>query len=441
MNLNDDNIDKLFRDAASNEQSPAFKEAYWNEMEVLIKQENVLRNSKVFDGFWMIFSVLSFVGMFVFALTHSFSETVELVSNEESVRSEKEIDLLRQQEQSQDFGNEQRMQIVKVLHASVMKDNEIPEHMLSQKANEFSVKEQLEPISTEMTSRIHTNQFSEIKGLNGEGYLKDLSELGFSKAGVLPNEDMEYFTKEETNSLENTAANNQHSSFSKEWDRLSPKLVLLSGFKMEQEGLISPPIRRVRPDHGLSLDFGLSFAEPYKAGATSSNRFSVAAIYSLDYNNIILRTGIGVNLERAANLSVREESLVYGYDVTKYENVLSYTSFTELYLPLEIGYRFNNTTFGAGGQVNQLLGTRMAHTEMINGQIISDRMLNNRTEGLNTFTGGVYLWVQQHLSARLLAGMRVGKNTVSRIDAAEYVHDVSRPSPIFGQIYVSYRLW
>ncbi len=442
MNLNDEYIDKLFRDAASNEQSPAFKDAYWSEMEALIKKDKALRTSKIMDSVWMLFSALSFAGMLIFALTYSFTDTVELADNTSKNESNAETIQLITKESFDELDDGFDAQMEKTQHASAAGNIEAVEQTSTVESRKVSMDNTKAPSAIENPSGI-SSKYDEtvVQGEENEAKKSKATSSGGARDAAMLHELKDNVANEEKDMNSLPEAASQQEQLSTAAIRLSPMLVTLSGLKMEEQSLIATPIRRIQPDHGFSLDFGLSFAEPYKGSAASSNRFSLAGMYNLDFNNIIFRTGMGVTVERAANLSVRQESMVYGYNVTKYEHTLAYKSFTELYLPLEIGYRYNNTTFGAGGQLNMLVGTRMVHTEMINGQIISDRMLNNRTEGLNTFTGGAYLWVQQHLNARLMAGMRVGKNIVSRIDAAEYVHDISRPNPIFGQIYVSYRLW
>jgi len=440
MNLNDENIDKIFRDAASNSQSPDFKEDYWSEMQAILAQENNTKKTGVFDIAWIALAITALTAMLAILFLNPISERnidLALSSEENEIiqsneNTESDVQTEEKLIEDKEFNLTVENNDLNIDNNKVFRDNE---KVAEQKSTKTPVKNRTDFESKSVFSK-------EAEDDQADAVQSNKIESSISRGMI--NENEEEDSKINEASYQNL---NRDVTHGEEQDSpsiiagLSPKLVQLANLDKAEQELAVFNQRRVRPEHGFSLDFGLSFAEPYQGNTSSSNRFSLGAMYNLDYNNIILRTGMGITVERSSNLSVREESMVYSYTATKYENVLDYKMFTELYIPLEIGYRFNNTTFGAGAQLNVLLGTRMSHIEKINDEVINDRILNNRTEGLNSITGGAYLWIQQHLNTRLMAGVRIGRNIGSRIEDSNYLHDVSRPTPIFGQIYVSYQLF
>lgn len=428
MNVNDENIDKLFRDAANNSQSPEFQDAYWSEMDALIKQNQMAKKNRFLDLVWVVsgFSSLLFLLTLGLFMNSSINNNETIVEYSDESKGE--------------LANTNK--VPKKNRYTIDPINSFDKNNTDNDIN-LGLSEQNEDEHIKRTSNDRMEDSSEeISRYNSKETIFEKSTSIISKqengpiarghaVGIIDDE-----VPEGSEYVNNISERSYLSPI-----RLSPKLVQLSNELASKDELILMGTKRIRPEHAFSLDVGLSFAESYQGTSSSSNRFSFAGLYNLDYNNIILRTGIGVTVERSSNLSVREESMIYSYTATKYEHILDYKMFTEVFVPLEIGCRFNNTTFGAGGQINMLIGTRMNHTERINDEIVQNRMLNNRTEGLSSFTGGAYIWIQQHLNARLMAGARIGKNIGSRIDAENYLHTVSKPSPVFGQVYISYQIF
>lgn len=431
MNINDNNIDKLFRDAANDAYSPDFKESYWNEMRSILNQQ---KKSKIVLALEIIWTILALSGLsIVFAILF-----LQPIANEK--------DLSLADTKSIGFKNDKQTSV------QIKTNDEVLDKTVSKTSNVSSSNSAAEIASlaeTNLNSKAH--KFSDLE-LSEKDISQTYGDINNKKQDQdLKNKSRGESINDEVNKISSTTfylqmKNEDITNLDQNrnvliTNSLSPRKVKpLSEIKTNEE-LIHLLPRRIKAEHGFNIDLGLSFVEPYQGNTSSSNRFSIAGMYSLDYNNILLRTGVGLTIERSSNLSVREESTIYGYTATKYENILDYKMFTEAYLPLEVGYRFNNTTFGAGGQLNILLGTRMSHIEKVNNEVVNSRILNNRMEGLNPITGGAYLWIQQHLNTRLMAGVRIGRNIGSRIEGDIYLNDVSKPTPVFGQIYISYQLF
>jgi hypothetical protein len=431
MNLNDNNIDKLFKDAANDAQSPDFNESYWTEMQAVLAQKKKAKKDYLLGVIWMFFAISSFATVSALLLYNPMpKQTNQSVLAENRVQQDKtKLQTTPTEKTDSDIAKAENISINELKESKAVIENENQRNLSLPKNNK-----ELKQAATSLEELESKGDQAIAKKENNHSQPK-------SRGGKIEEENRALNSIHKESLHDNSSSDTSLDGINIINTNLTPKLVKIDQNLFDHSESIYNMPRRISAEHGFHLDLGLSFAEPYQGNTSSSNRFSLAGMYSLDYNNIIMRTGIGFTIERSSNLSVREESVIYSYSSTKYENILDYKVFTEVYVPFEFGYRFNNTTFGAGGQFNVLLGTRMSHIEKINNEVVSNRTLNNRTEGLNPLTGGAYIWIQQHLNARLMAGVRIGRNIGSRIAENEYLNNVSRPTPVFGQIYISYQLF
>jgi hypothetical protein len=163
---------------------------------------------------------------------------------------------------------------------------------------------------------------------------------------------------------------------------------------------------------------------------------------NLEYQKeqVLIRSGIGFQATSNADLVVSERAKVYGFGITTHQNNLSYQSLYDLYIPIELGYTLNNTSFGFGAQVNYLLGTTMNYESLENKVIVDEYKIKGFSEGLNTLTAQGYVWLEQKLTDRFAAGVKVGTNLNSRIKEGKYFNESATTNPLYGQLTLRYNI-
>lgn len=422
MKLNDKNIDKIFKDAAAAQDTPKFKEEYWSEMESIIDENKSKSKLPIYLGSIAVLGVLFSLGYFLNSSPKESYERNEILLSKNEISQEETDELSKSGGVSDNLtpnsftdtedeaeNTDSKNDVTESTEESLPKSNKSKE---SFKKESNSARNDLFAKKTDDTININTTDKSS----------KNHDDYQVNEEGRL------------NKSVDNDEAQSDDIS------RLSPREKALTSDLEENKNLI-PLNNRIKPNFKFGIEGGLTFAESYQGNTASSSRFSLASIASMNWNNIVVRSGVGISHEKANNLKLRQSSTVYGMNATEYENTLHYNTFTELFIPLEIGYRFHNTTFGIGGQASLLMGTKMTHDSRVNGELIESRSLRNRKDALNTVIGGGYLWVHQHLSRKVEAGVKIGKAFRGRVYDSGFDHNISKPNPIFGQIYVNFTIF
>lgn len=416
MKLNDKNIDKVFKDAAAAQDTPKFKEEYWNEMESIIDDSKSKSKLPFFLG---SIAVLGILLTFGYLVTYTPDATYE----------QKEVLLSKN-----DVSHKEIQRNIKPDNTSIYNDQVSSLSLTSEKVIDNTEKESVEKVLPKnINSNIMRQEESQMTNKNdytNHTEKTTFEEGGFNFSDKSRNEMI--FESQEVKSIENSETENVL--------RLAPREKEITSGLVENQNLIELN-NRIKPTFKFGIEGGLTFAESYQGNSASSSRFSLASIATVNWNNLIVRSGVGISHEKANNLKLRESSIVYGMNATEYENTLHYNTFTELFVPFEVGYRFNNTTFGVGGQASLLVGTKMTHNSRVNGELVDTRTLRNRQEALNTIVGGGYFWIHQHLSRNIEAGVKIGKAFGGRVYESGYDHDISKPNPVFGQIYVNFTIF
>ena len=176
-------------------------------------------------------------------------------------------------------------------------------------------------------------------------------------------------------------------------------------------------------------------SRPFQSGV-----FDLSLNIEYEKEQVLFRTGLGIQATSNADLVVSERAKVYGFGLTTHQNNLSYQSLYDIYIPVELGYSLNNTSFGFGMQMNYMLTTTMNYQSLENNIIVDEAKLKGFQEGLNALTAQGYIWLEQKLNDRFSAGVKVGTNLSSRIKEGRYFNESATTNPLYGQITLRYNL-
>jgi hypothetical protein len=176
-------------------------------------------------------------------------------------------------------------------------------------------------------------------------------------------------------------------------------------------------------------------SKPYGSGLVD-----ISLNLEMNFDGLLLRTGIGAQHTSNADLIVSQRAKVYGFGVTNHQNDLSYQSLFDLYIPLELGYKINATSFGIGAQVNYLLSTGMDLNLYENQNLVNTQKYYGSTDGLNTFSTQGYVWMEHQFNSRFSIGLKIGTNISGRIKDDAYFNQSSTTNPIYGQVSLRFNI-
>jgi hypothetical protein len=184
---------------------------------------------------------------------------------------------------------------------------------------------------------------------------------------------------------------------------------------------------------------GIGMGQTHHGNGLSRN-FSAGMKLNYQLNKLKFATGVGIQHESNPGVHFEERSQVYSFGVTDFEHHLIYRSFTDLTIPLELGYQHKGHGFGLGVQGRMLLTTRMSFESKENGMMTAQELLNGRTEGLRNLDADVYAYYSRSLSDKCSLHLRLGTQTAGRIADNTYFSPTSTNKILSGQVQLSYRL-
>lgn len=428
MNLNDNNIDQLFRKEAENMDVPEYSDTYWAEMNQLIDAD--AKNRKKL--FVWAFSGTIGAALVVLLLFLNISQVDENIS-EIALEQKKHED---QHEKAIALDNTQQQ----IQHSDVSENNI--------QINSFKKKNTQPIIDNEKETGNLSNDLA--KNKIADKHSHPLSKIGVNIPAVTIEKTEQYSQQNNTSKFKAGSADTPISNTEKQHavkailnkiNKLPIKLVALKTSSEPDQSLTSIKNRMNHWRVTYHAEAALGVSESYQSNTESPWRYSLAGVIRFKYNQLVLNTGLGILVERPANLQITERVKVYGFGLENYENILNYKSFTQIYIPFEIGYKSNNSTYGIGGQIHTTVGTRMSLTSKINQVITSQDEFKNQLAGLNRYSGNFYLWIDQELTDKISAGVRVGSAIGSRISDSHYFNTVTNEQPIFGQLTLKYQLF
>ncbi|MEX1191452.1 MAG: hypothetical protein WEA99_05720 [Brumimicrobium sp.] len=423
MKLSDKNIDQLFRDAAQNSDAPRYDHAYWNEVKNSLDEQDKQKRGYLFWALGgSVFSILLIALLFQYnspneqeVLAHNTVENnLTKNNNRESntLKNSKEDGLAlnknhsKNQQQSPsgqgitEFKSKDKNR--KDLNGN--KNNTIPLVVENKEVDGTHVKDNTP--NSESPDLI-TEEKSQIKEKKQEFNLEEIPTRSF----ISSNE-------------ENTS-------------RLEPKKISLNNLENEQKLIAFNNKRKL--NYYAKVSVGLM--ENYETSRPfQSAVFDASINVEFTKDKLIIRSGVGSQITTNADLVVSQRAKVYGFGITNHQSNLSYQSLMDIYVPLEFGYNYNNTSFGVGGQINYLVSTTMNHESLENSTVVSKEKLRGIKDGLNSISTQGYIWVEQKINNRFSAGVKIGTNLSSRINEGKYFNESATTNPLFGQLTLRYNL-
>lgn len=424
MSIDNNNIDQLFRDAAHSQKAPKYDSAYWAEMNSILNAKKAKRRGFLFWAFGgsIAFSIL-LISLFVVNMDlnqpekrYSQTDLKDQMNIQNSEQVEKEITKHNYSNKIEET-NKSEKTLSKNMVSSFQ--SEIPDNILKKNQNAIRVrntsvensfdKQDLtyEPENSLLAKKKNTSEnHVDKKSQNTEEYILNETISDNDYVQSLPINAKDRFHQESNREL------------SKSLLKYKPKPSLIIYAKLS--GGLMENYKTSRPYESGLVDFSLNF--------------------EMNFDGLLLRSGIGTQITSNADLIVSKRAKVYGLGVINHQNDLSYQNLFDLYIPLEIGYKINATSFGLGAQANYLINTAMDLNYYENHNFVKTEKYNGAREGLNSFSTQGYVWLEHQFTSRLSLGMKIGTNISGRIKNNDYFNQSATTNPIYGQFLLRFNI-
>jgi len=422
MNLNDKNIDQVFRDAAQNSDAPRYDHSYWKEVNSILNNEDKRKRG---------FILWSVAGSIIAAL---------LVSSLFIV-NDKEADLLVADNIDSSINQSKTYSKKEASGKEFTSNQDFNKQVVSNENDKVKrLKEQPSSININNNDN-KVERFANTKKLNSTVSLLPNNEDELLESDVNNIRTFENNSVENINSLKNSSSikNNADLNENIATETLLPRVVKLE--QSEVSGELVPFQLPMNNSINYYAKLSTGLMENYETSRPfQSGVFDLSLNIEYEKEQVLFRTGLGIQATSNADLVVSERAKVYGFGLTTHQNNLSYQSLYDIYIPVELGYSLNNTSFGFGMQMNYMLTTTMNYQSLENNIIVDEAKLKGFQEGLNALTAQGYIWLEQKLNDRFSAGVKVGTNLSSRIKEGRYFNESATTNPLYGQITLRYNL-
>lgn len=414
MSTDKNNIDQMFSDAAQSEKAPQYNSKYWAEMNSILNARDNKKKGFVFWAFGgsAIFAVL-IISLFTLNMDNSFTE--KRYAKEETTLYIEEVNL---------SGDQSSTSHISETHLNKNKASE--QNRLNNEENRNSILPENESLL------VHQNSDKENTiSTNRNSFNKEDSENGINSSNK--------------NSREIAIENFEPQAIS--IGKLEQKMFLpyTATYYIAQSksgniigstyNIKAPPTFRLYAKFSGGLMENYKTSRPYESGL-----IDLSLNVEMNMNNVLLRSGIGTQLTSNADLIVSQRKQINDIIVINLQKDLSYQNLIDIYIPLELGYRLNNTSFGAGAQVNFLLTTSMDLNNYENKVLVNTEKKYGNRNGLNSFSTQGYIWIEQRFSPMISLGLKTGTNISGRIKDGEYFNESATTNPIYGQVSLKVNL-
>ncbi|HZH86209.1 MAG TPA: hypothetical protein VFD77_02760 [Brumimicrobium sp.] len=437
MSTDKNNIDQLFSDAAHSQKAPQYNAAYWAEMNALLNAKDAKKRAFILWAFAgsALFAVL-FLSLFIVNMDFNQAEKryTQTALHNTVITEHSDVTI-------KESTNDQKTSTQNEVYNS--KINQTDNSSLNTQSTITSLESNNEKSVVQNSNDLQT------KTASGEKYSKDKLSLTYahtmgngtdkiyeSKSAKLNNDRVnsnhdlveentlndEYFDNEEVQTLPFDKTNSIHQN--------DPGDLFNSALKYKSNRSLTVYSKL---SGGLMENYKTS--RPYESGL-----LDLSLNLEMNFDGVLLRTGIGTQLTSNADLIVSQRAKVYGFGVTNHQNDLSYQNLFDIYIPIELGYKINATSFGIGAQANYLLTTGMVLNNYENHKLVNRETYNGSTEGLHTFSTQGYVWMEHQFTSRFSLGLKVGTNISGRIKDSDYFNQSSTTNPIYGQLSLRFNI-
>ncbi|HLV43095.1 MAG TPA: hypothetical protein VKY37_12510 [Brumimicrobium sp.] len=436
MSIDNKNIDQMFSDAAHSQKAPQYDSAYWAEMNAMLNAKDAKKRGFIL---WALGGSALFAALFLslFILNMDFTPTQERIAKTSSYD---EFISDKTETRNTTITDQNKSVEKDVSAATEIESKETGKHtkesyVETNRSNNINEKDNKENFTLKAQSNVSsTDDLDRNVQSNNQDVLSKTSNIDERNANN--NEQIEHL-----NDLVKDNQLNDNTERSEE----------ISTLPFEQKNMLSQDDAgnlfeskvkyRPTPNFVLYAKIGGGLMENYKTSRPyESGLADLSMNIEMKLNNILLKSGIGVQHTSSADLILSQTAKVYGFGLTRHQNDLSYQSLFDVYIPLEFGYRINATSFGIGVQANYLLTTGMDLNHYENNNLVGTEKYFGSSNGLNKFSTQGYLWMEHQLTNRLSLGVKVGTNISGRIKDDSYFNQSSTTNPIYGQFTLRFNI-
>lgn len=412
--MKENNMDQLFRDAAHLEKAPQYDNSYWAEMNAILDAKDAKRRGFIY---WTIggTSVLTALLFLLFNLNGN--NSIEKYSQE----NQRELTPI-QTDKTSTFFKEQAVNKENTQIQGIEKES-----MLT--ASESTLQNGQENTVT------NRNAVPSQEGDDNNMATHEISNLNPTA-----------FVGNEVSENESESTESKHSEKTEAINEEISTLSIITLNRLAENNInrlrYSNFKYKPRPSYSLYAKMSGGVMENYKTKRPfESGLFDLSLNFEVNLNNVLLRTGFGSQYTTNSDLIVSQRKKVYDYKVIDVQSDLSYQGLLDIYIPVELGYRFKSTSFGVGVQANYLITTNMNLSIYEDNELVSTERFKGKKNGLNSFSTQGYVWLEQNLTPRISLGLKVGTNISGRIiKNSGYFNNSSTTNPIYGQLSLRYTI-
>lgn len=455
MNAQNDNLDQLFRDAAQSEKAPLYDDAYWAEMNAMLDQRGNKKRGLIY---WTLGGTVAAVSLLVLLfginnqkatalytqselqdtqiekITENTSSSVKTIAATEKVNAQKEESNIQTKESTIPTNSNASNTITDTKSsASNQKNNTNTPSSIERN----SIVQPNKDLDQNLGENFIPNKQKTIDSANEEVDVKNevieenvaLQESRLATESISEDEPTLTETSEETVALNEIAMLPILQRSALETSEIE---------RLKFMDLKYNPATRIKLYAKLSGGVMENYktSRPFESGLVD---FSINIEANL--KNLLIRSGLGVQMTSNADLIVSQRAKVYDFGVSSVQNDLSYQTLFDLYLPVEFGYKYKSTSFGIGIQLNYLMNTKMDLNRYENTKLTASEKIYGNTNGLNRFSTQGYLWLEQGITSRFSLGLKIGTNISGRIKEGKYFNNSATTNPIYGQISLRYNIF
>ncbi|SFT53767.1 hypothetical protein SAMN05216474_1163 [Lishizhenia tianjinensis] len=443
MSLTDKDIDQLFRDAANSAPQVEFKEAYWDEMNAFLDQEE-----KGKRGIYSMLSVgiLALIGIGSLLLIpnqNKYSDGTVAEQVDALIATPQNVVAMNAAQQNSTSAvkknNAQTTSTLAITKTASSSNEETAVEssenvVLNTKSKKTSVFNTNALTDQMLASSAIAKENTTVVNVKDEKAVEETTQVVKNKELSTPTQNAQPILLK--------ATLDPFANLSKKIDRLSVKEPgsLASSFGNSSASSLIDFKNIQRLKDRLYIELGAGISDNYNdAIAGRSFVYNGALNYEFRKNWFRVRTGVGVNITTQSNITYTTYAKIYDFGSRNSSNELVYKELYDLYLPIEIGASFNKVSFGVGFKYNFLNHSRAEFRTYQDGALEEEGVYYGLTEGLKQNTSSAYFFVERNLFNRVDLGIKMGTYLNSRAALTEQFDMVGQDiNPKYGFVYLKY---
>lgn len=383
MSWEDEHIDNLFREAAS-EQKVEFKNEFWEEFEKMLPEKKKKKIGLIYwwfgAGFVAVVAIFSFINLSNSNSEQSSERQISLVKNERIIPNSKT--------KKQSINNSHSVKTIVKPEDRIVSHSNFETKYDQLKSFELFNEESR---TSEVTHEIHTSKVEELliqQIENEEVSLNFKSYSFFTNATIL--------------------SSNLIKSKSKKW----------------------------HPYLDLYYSLNQSPIKNSELGSNFSNGFGFGS--GMSYSSKVFNFTIGLNLaiQNYSNLMINDRAKVYGFGVTNYEQNINYNNFYLLEMPIYTGLKSKKHQIQIGIVSSYLLNTRL-HYQLKEEELITQSgNYYNFRKGLNSIYFKPSIKYAFNISPTFQIGTVIQFQMNTILKDIQLFSGTENKHPINGQLFI-----